>query len=207
MKGMTDSQNRVSRGVPTGGQFAATNRPDSDVNLTADTPVRSGATNELSVPGPYELTGYTGGADIGREGPVWRAKLRRDGKVIAEVFQDGNGGSTWTRFTSRAEEEAFSEYAKKWTHKWGVGGQYNPEGFDHDEESILNQWGDDAYLARSLNRAAKNGLAVIFDGDQSAESYAKYNADNAEVRKAIAEKYPNARRWDVASKSWVPVVE
>lgn len=59
--------------------------------------------SEYSVASLKEVNTYNGVA--------WSASLRRAGKKIAEVSNDGNGGSNMYYFTDRAERDAFKAAA------------------------------------------------------------------------------------------------
>lgn len=199
------TEKRQPKGIPTGGEFAAHDRSDADISLTGDSAAapRAGALNRPVVPGPYTISAYRG-AGIGREGPMWSAKLLRDGKHVADLIEEGSGGELLVRYRDRGERELAEQYAQKWTHRWGQS-EYSPDGYAYDVATVFGELAENVRVRSTLNRQSKKGLLIMASPDGSPEDgYFTTNIpDTADGRAAVKAKYPDAVVWD--GDNWVPV--
>ena len=137
------SQPRVPRGVTAGGQFSTGAKQESTVAL-ADASVRKDEPY-----GGYRLTKVR--RMRGREGTAYSGVLAHNGKPIADVIQDGNGGSTLIRF--RDGQHGAAAYAFRETvaaHQWS---EWEPEEAFVDRLDTVDQ----------MNR--KRTIAFILEGD------------------------------------------
>lgn len=111
----------------------------------------------------------------GREGPGYRALLVRaaDGKVLAEVYDAGDGGCT-SIYTKDADGYAeFKAYVAGCKLVCpGLGGQPEFE-IKHEREGYaISEIFDDTELAKTFARVAKTALVFRLEGDD-ALSYRK----------------------------------
>ena len=136
----TPNPNRVPRGVRTGGQFAAETKTEPAVTL-------AGAAADPF--GGYRLTKIR--RMVGREGPAYSGVLTRDGRPVADVIQDGNGGPTLIRFRAGQRSEDAEHFTKLAQDL--AGRTYEPDGVLVDRLATVEE----------LNR--KKAVVFVLDGD------------------------------------------
>lgn len=96
-----------------------------------------------------------------REGLGFSGKLKRANKVVADVYQAGDGGMTDVDFTTKEESLAFDEYVKLWDFTWGA--EFG-EAFPHNAESVLDTLAMESVEVRLINRSKKLHIRKISDG-------------------------------------------
>lgn len=88
----------------------------------------------------------------GRDGTGFHARLIRNGKTVADITQNGDGGGTWARFINTQEDEDFQAYVSLYTWTWGH--EYG-EAFTYDEESVLDLLAFEAMELKRMNASKK----------------------------------------------------
>jgi hypothetical protein len=105
----------------------------------------------------------------GRETRVVEARLRRGKTVIADIYNDGNGGQTFARFTSRDESAAFHAWVDSWTIR--IESDYFPEGHAYEADSVLDALVEEVLLAKELKRKAKKQFLFLEEGEDPQDGY------------------------------------
>lgn len=192
---MGTNEKRVQPGVPAGGQFAAQERNESGVSLNPVQPARLAATGVEGPTDGYTVTGYQGHNT--HDGVAFVAKLRKDGKIVGSIQNDGTGGDTWVNFLSRADASAFGELAARWTGTWG-GADYQ---FPHTEESVVMALVAEAEVTKQLAKDLRRGLTpVLPNPGENVIDHGYLTARNVSAEDVWA-KYPDARVWN--GHEWV----
>jgi hypothetical protein len=143
----------------------------------------------------------------GRETRAVEGKLRRGKTVIADIHNDGNGGQTFARFTSREESTAFHAWVDSWTIR--IESEYNPEGYAYEADNVLDALVEEMLLAKELKRKAKTKFLFLEEGEDPMTEYHLLNAltfENPRLPEFIAKYAPGAvLYWN--NEGWVPVAK
>lgn len=94
----------------------------------------------------------------GREGVGYNATLKRGNTTIADLHQDGRGGSTYVFYYSSEEEDLFKEYVAQWDFTYGedIAEEYGLDFLlEHDEESVIDTLVEEAMALKSMNSSRK----------------------------------------------------
>lgn len=117
----------------------------------------------------------------GREGIGYNAILKRGRSIIADLHQDGNGGSTYVFYYSIEEEDKFKEYVAEWDFQYGedIAEEYGLDFLlDHDEESVIDTLVEEALTLKQMNSSRKTFII-------KAEEPNQYYVYNVPVPKGI----------------------
>lgn len=160
--------------------------------------------SRLVIPeGEYNISGLK--TLTGRETRVVEARLRRGKKVIADVYNDGNGGMTFARFNDRDEANAFNAWVESWTIR--IESEYNPEGYEYAQDNVLDALVEEILLAKELKRKAKTKFLFLEEGEDPMTEYHLLNSltfENPRLPEFIAKYAPGAvLYWN--NEGWVPV--
>lgn len=160
--------------------------------------------SRLEIPeSEYNLTGLK--TLRGRETRAVEAKLRRGKTVIADIHNDGNGGMTFARFTSRDESTAFHAWVDSWTIR--IESDYFPDGHAYEADSVLDALVEEILLAKELNRKAKTKFLFLEEGEDPMTEYhllGNLTFENPRLPEFIAKYAPGAvLYWN--NEGWVPV--
>lgn len=96
----------------------------------------------------------------GRDGTGFHARLIRNGKTVADITQNGDGGGTWARFNDKQERADFDAYVALYTWTWGA--EFG-EAFTYDEENVLDLLASEAIEVKRMNASKKT---FIKSGDK-----------------------------------------
>ena len=120
---------------------------------------------------------------IGMEGPGFNATLCRDGKPVAFVIDDANGGCFHFQWTSPPEGTALEAICKQIppTDFEGLSIAYSPDRF-------LSQLVDDYENDKRLRRIAKKKTLFRIKGDDPDE-WRTLNVVGEKARQYLARKY------------------
>lgn len=123
---------------------------------------------------------------MGMEGSGWTATIMKDGKVLGEASDYGDGGPVHIRFTNREDEQALYAHGKETYPQF----QYEQAG------TFLGELVNYELAIKSLRTKAKKKLMKAEEGELDengvAKSYTAWNApDSPELRAKILAKEPN----------------
>ena len=184
------NKKRQPLGQPTGGEFAQHERGDADLSLGAPRP--SFAASGINGPdGPYTVTGYK--AHNTRNGVAFAAKLRRDGKIVGDIENDGNGGMTFVHYSNREESALFGTYVKAW------GGLKVYDVSPYEEEDVADALITEFECSRALNGKFKAGkVPFLRAGEDPREGY-RYISNPGSTTEALVQK---VRETELGGRVW-----
>lgn len=151
------------------------------------------------VEGPYSLKALK--TFPGMEGEGFDAQLVRDGRAVAHVHDDGNGGMIFIDWTDRehgesAHEKAFdafieSERAKIPADQKNEYGMLEREIFDG--ETFVSDLVDQTTLDRRFKRSCKTHTLFQVDGEIGTGQWKQVKGVTPEARAWIMKKYEGCR--------------
>ncbi|MCA8351463.1 hypothetical protein [Burkholderia cepacia] len=121
----------------------------------------------------------------GIEGSGWIATIMKDGKVLGEAADYGDGAAVYVHFTNHADEQALYDHAKATYPQF----QYATA------DCFLGELVNYELAIKSLKTKAKKKLMKAEEGDLDengvAKSYSSWNApDSPSLRAKILEHFP-----------------
>ncbi|WP_143279579.1 hypothetical protein [Burkholderia cenocepacia] len=137
---------------------------------------------------------------MGHEGSGWTATIMKDGKVLGEAADYGDGGPVHIRFTNREDEQALTAYGKEKYPDF----QYELAG------TFLGELVNYELAIKSLKTKAKKKLMKAEEGELDsngvAKSYTSWNApDSPELRAKILANEPNTVFLNDELAGWLEV--
>lgn len=99
----------------------------------------------------------------GRDGIAYSCTLCRDGKKVAYVSNDGNGGCTHFDWISKAEDELFENHAATKINQCHFSGEASP----HTPESLIALMLDEQEEAKKIKRWSRTKTVFILHGRDS----------------------------------------
>ncbi|MCW5156415.1 hypothetical protein [Burkholderia cenocepacia] len=125
-------------------------------------------------------------ATTGMEGSGWTATIMKDGRVLGEAADYGDGGPVHIRFTNREDEQALYAHGKETYPQF----PYEQAG------TFLGELVNYELAIKSLRTKAKKKLMKAEEGELDsngvAKSYCSWNApDSPELRAKILAEEPN----------------
>lgn len=146
----------------------------------------------------YSVTGIK--TFTGMEGPSGlNAKLRCDGKIVADLLDEGCGGALHFRWIDRADLPAFEAFVTEWyagdkaaqADDQGIAGRdYTPDTFGK-METWVNRKVDEHLTNKRLLRAAKKSTLFRLAGDGDGVWRQWSRVYSPEVEATLRAKYPN----------------
>jgi hypothetical protein len=135
-----------------------------------------------------------------REGLGFNGRLKRGTNVVGEVCQDGNGGMTDVRFTSKDEEKAFDEYVGLWDFTWGA--EFGTP-FPHNSESVIDTLAMESVETRILNRSKKLHIRKARDGKMYTAAFPIAKGDTTLPSALLKQLETGDQFWN--KEQWVTV--
>lgn len=164
----------------------------------------------------YELKNYSRDEDGGREGPVEHVELHRNGKLVAKIYNHGNGGMP--DINIQVGGEAFGQ-ERKVLHGWiadfkAAGLKYRIDGsafgkedliVEYDEEAVANTLLYEAYVTAVLSSERK---PVFTESQETARRGEHYNLKGGStLTDGQIRDYVNAHEgvmvWSKTEQKWL----
>lgn len=123
----------------------------------------------------------------GREGYGLNATLLLDGVKVAEVLDEGNGGSTRYNWTDGHHDTPNEAKVHGYVRELGFTG-------DEDLDMLVAEMADEAENAKRMKRLAKTNVLFTLPQDMNVVFHKiKHNGRPEECRAAVLRKHPNAK--------------
>jgi hypothetical protein len=106
------------------------------------------ATNKITAAPIYSVTGYR--SVEGKEGPCFNATIRRDGRKVGLVHDNGNGGCHTYDMPRAAETELLQA-----AEAWASGDEYEVV------DSFIDHLIDEMFIAKDKAKMVKAGYPVV----------------------------------------------
>ena len=119
----------------------------------------------------------------GMDGIAYSCTLLRDGKKIANVINDGNGGPTYFGWVIPGEEKPFEDYVKTLTYT------FEGETMPHNGETLVGEMLDELEKVKKIKRWSKKTMVFRLKGDEEGTYKTLKSIYNEAMRDWIIGKY------------------